>query len=211
MKLFLASLANVTLDLVKPLLPADPHQLKLAFIPTAADPYPVDTRPWLDADRQKAIDMGFSVTNYDIKGKSHAQHLSALASFDVIFVTGGNTYYLLNEIKKSGFDLALKELIQNGKIYVGSSAGSCIMCPTIDHVELVEHKEVVPEMQAFDGLGLVSQLILPHYGRSKYADRHGEILAHRKYGSRILPLRDDQALVVDRDLVEVVTLQGETL
>lgn len=206
MKLFLASLANVSLDLVLPLLPAGPHQLKLAFIPTAADPYPVDNRPWAIADRQKVIDMGFSVTDYDIKGKSHAQHLSALDSFDVIFVTGGNTYYLLNEMQKSGFDLALKELIQNGKIYIGCSAGSCIMCPTIDHVELVEHKEVVPEMQSFDGLGLVSQLILPHYGRSKYADRHGEILAQQKYGSRILPLRDDQVLVVNGKKIEVVTL-----
>lgn len=205
MKLFLASLANVTLNLVRPLLPADPHQLKLAFIPTAADPYP--EHPWLDADRQKAVDMGFAVTDYDIKGKSLDQHLSKLSSFDVIFVAGGNTYYLLNEIKKSSFDLALKELIHKGKIYVGSSAGSCIMCTTIDHVELVEHKEVVPEMQSFDGLGLVSQLILPHYGRSKYADRHGEILAHRKYGSRILPLRDDQVLVVNDDKQEIQTLR----
>ena len=208
MKLFLASLASETLDLVLPLLPDEPKNIKLAFIPTAADPYPVDKRPWMVADRAKAVSLGFQITDYDIKGKSVDTLRSDLSQYQVIFVDGGNTYYLLDQIKKSGLDIVIRELLNSGVVYIGSSAGSCIMCSTIDYVELVEHKEVVPNMTEYDGLSLIDKLILPHYGRSKYADRHGDILAIKKYGNQILPLRDDQAVIVNGDETEIVTSKG---
>lgn len=205
MKLFLASLASETLDLVLPLLPDKPQNLKLAFIPTAADPYPLDNRPWMIADRAKAVSMGFKITDYDINNKNISSLRKDLSEFQVIFVDGGNTYYLLNEMKKSGFDVVIKELVNKGVVYIGSSAGSCVACSTINHVELVEHKDVVEDMKDFDGLNFVDKLILPHYGRSKYSDRHGDILAIKQFGNRILPLRDNQVLIVNSDNIEVVT------
>lgn len=210
MKLFLSSLASATLDLVLPLLPDEPKNLKVAFIPTAADPYIGQDMSWMEGDRNKLLQMGFKVTDYDLKGKNSAQLRTDLSKYQVIFVGGGNTYYLLSEMRKSGFDIVIKELLNCSAVYVGSSAGSCVACQTIDHIELVEHKEVVPDLSKFDGLGFTARLILPHYGRSKYADRHGDILALKKYGARVLPLRDDQALMIDGDQSTVLTLQGDS-
>ena len=59
MKLFLASRASDSLELVRPLLPTDPANLKLAFIGTAADTYPAGARPWYDLDREKVASLGF--------------------------------------------------------------------------------------------------------------------------------------------------------
>ena len=203
MKLFLSSLASETLDLALPLFPDDPHKLKLAFIPTAADPYGEDTMPWMQADHDKLVDMGFQVIEYDIKNKSIDDFQAELADYDVIFVAGGNTFYLLQVMRKTGFDIFLKEFIGSGKVYIGSSAGSCVLCPTIEHVTLIEHPEVVPELTNYDGLDLVKELIVPHFGAEKYRERHEKI--KQQWGDKVAFLRNDQALLVNGVKIELVT------
>lgn len=204
MKLFLSSLASATLDLVIPLLPDKPSNLKVAFIPTAADPYGDITMPWMDADRNKLIYMGFEVIDYDLKGKNIEVLRNDLKDFQVIFVAGGNVYYLLDIVRKTGFDIVIKELLSQGVVYIGASAGSVIMCPTIDHTRIIEHPEAVPEMIDFSGLNLVDSLIGPHYGNPKYSQRYEQIIT--EYGDKVLPLTDNQALIVNDDKIEVVTI-----
>jgi dipeptidase E len=207
MKLFLASLASATLDLVLPLLPDQPKNLKVAFIPTAADPYGKIEMPWMEADRNKLTEMGFSVFDYDLKDKTVESLRKDLVNFQVIFVAGGNTFYLLNEVNKSGFDVVIKELLDNGVVYIGASAGSMLMGPDLNHLLTVDHPEIVPELTDYTCLKLVKERILPHLGREKYADRHAKLLA--QWGNKLLPLSDNQALVVNGDKIEVVTSPGE--
>lgn len=204
MKLFLSSLASTTLDLVLPLLPDKPGNLKVAFIPTAADPYGNIPMPWMEADRNKLIEMGFSLTDYDLKDKSTDMLRNDLKNFDVIFVAGGNVYYLLDIMRKTGFDIVIKELLSNNVVYIGASAGSVIMCPTIDHTRIIEHPEAVPGMTDFAGLNLINMLIAPHYGKEKYADRYKQIIA--EWRDKLVPLRDDQAVIVNGDKTEIVTI-----
>jgi dipeptidase E len=157
MKLFLASLASKTLDLVIPLLPDDPSKLKIAFIPTAADPYGNEDLPWMTADHDKLISMGFKVTDYDLKGKNIHDLRMDLSAYQAIFVAGGNTFYLLNEMRKSGFDIVIKELLDKGVIYVGASAESMILGPDLNHLTTVDHPEKVPELTNFTCLGLIKE------------------------------------------------------
>ncbi|MEI8232963.1 MAG: Type 1 glutamine amidotransferase-like domain-containing protein [bacterium] len=205
MKLFLASLASETLDLITPLLPSPQGlTLRVAFITTAADQY--DERPWLDNDRAKLVSMGFLVTDYDLKGKTIEMLRQDLSTYQIIFVAGGNTFYLLDHVRKSGFDVVIKELLQLGVIYVGSSAGSIIMCPTIEFFRSLDMPS--PEMTDFRGLGIFNQLIIPHYGREKYAERHAKLIAELKdkpLPYEILPLRDDQAVMINEDVISIVT------
>ena len=203
MKLFLASLASETLDLVIPLLPDKPNNLRVAFIPTAADPYGETNMPWMTADHDKLTSMGFSVTNYDLKHKDINTLRKDLSQFQVIFVAGGNTFYLLNEIKKSGFDIVIKELLGKGVVYIGASAGSMILGPDIDHLLKIDHPERFPELTDYTCLGLIQARIVPHFGRGKYAAVHAEL--QQTWGDQILPLRDDQVLVVNGDNIEVIT------
>ena len=203
MKLFLASLASQTLDLVLPLLTDKPQNLRLAFIPTAADPYPADNRPWFDGNYAKLVSMGFLITIYDLKAKDKQVLSDDLSQFDIIYVEGGNTYYLLNEVKKSGFDSVIKQLLETGIVYIGSSAGSCIMCPTVDHARLIEHPELVTELTDYTALGLIDKCILPHFGKEKYVERQAKII--EEWGDKLLPLRDDQAVIVNDDETKIVT------
>lgn len=201
MKLFLASLASHTMDLVRPLLKDDPKHLKLAYITTAAYTYP--SASWIESDKAKMTEMGFTYDVYDIKGKDATTLRQELSTYDVIYVTGGNTFYLLHHARLSGFDVVIKDLINRGVVYIGGSAGSCIMSPTIKHVMTLDHPEQVPELTDYTALNLVPQLIVPHAGRKKYTARHEQIKA--EYGDQILFLRDDQAVIVNNGKAEIVT------
>ncbi len=206
MKLFLASLASTTLDLIKPLLSDDPKNLSVAFIKTAADPYGDIPMPWMEDDVIKLKSMGFPVTFYDIKNKNINTLRKDLSEFKVIFVSGGNTYYLLDHIRKSGFDTFIKEMLKKSVIYIGASAGSSIMGPTLDHLTTIDHPEIVPELTNYTALNLVPHLIVPHYGRDKYEGRHTKM--KEVWGDKLTFLADNQAIVVNGDKIDIVTNQG---
>lgn len=206
MKLFLASLASTTLDLIKPLLSDDPKNLSVAFIKTAADPYGDIPMPWMEDDINKLKSMGFPVTFYDIKNKNIEILRNDLSNFQVIFVSGGNTFYLLNHIKKSGFDIVIKELLEKSVIYIGASAGSSVMGPTLDHLTTIDHPDIVPELKDYAALNFVPHLIVPHYGRDKYAERH--VKMKEVWGDKLTFLSDNQAIIVNGDKIEIVTNQG---
>jgi dipeptidase E len=55
-----------------------------------------------------------------------------LKNKDVIFVFGRNTFDYLNRIRKTGLDKAIKSFVKKGGIYLGLSAGSYVICPTIE-------------------------------------------------------------------------------
>lgn len=206
MHLFLTSLASNTMDLLLPLLPKPATDLTLAYIPTAADPYPPDNRPWYDNNRQKIFDLGFNVYDYDIKGRTESQILTELALSDIIYVEGGNVFYLLSQMRQSGFDKALPKLLMMDKIYVGSSAGSAVLSISIEHAKLFDDPGVAPELVDYQGLGLIKTQLHPHSGKAKYADREHE--TRKQWGDKLTLLRDDQVMIVNGSKIEIVTMSS---
>ena len=55
--------------------------------------------------------------------------LPTISQCDIIYVSGGNTFYLLNELRKSHAAQAIKNAVKAGKIYVGESAGAIAAAP----------------------------------------------------------------------------------
>src|SRR3989344_680558 len=108
-RLFLASYSNLVIDKIIEILPSAPNTLKLAFIPTARDPYSITAK--IDPEKDKLVSMGFNIKVVDLKNKSKEQLGKELSDIDVIFVAGGNTFYLLEKSLESGFDSLLKELV----------------------------------------------------------------------------------------------------
>ena len=204
MKLFLTSLASETLDLISPLLPRPPIELSLAYILTAADPYPPDNRPWYDGNHKKLIDLGFKVSDYDIKGKNEQELLNDLSKFDIIYVEGGNVFYLLWHMRQAGFDKVLPDLLAKGIIYIGSSAGSAVLSTSIEHASMFDSTNAAPMLTDYTGLGLINTQILPHSGKAKYADREKETI--KKWGDKLTILRDDQVMMVNGDDQKILTI-----
>ena len=202
-RLFLASVAANTLDLIIPLLPDSPSKLKLAFVPTASNIY--KNREWVDIDRNKLIDMGFSVKDVDIEGKSESVLREELSGIDVLFVSGGNTFYLLEKARESGFDKLAKEFIDAGKVYIGSSAGSVFVCSTIEFVSGMDDPKVAPNLKSYEGLNEVDFLLMPHQGDDEYKELYDKVLTKwRGLGYEVKTLTNNEALIVKGDKSEIV-------
>ncbi len=201
--LFLASYFAFVSDLLLPYLPKKPNKLRLAFIPTAADPYKI--KPWFYGDKMKLKLMGFQMIDVDIKNKTKEQLYDALKSVDAIFVSGGNTYYLLEKAQESGFLEVVKKLIERGVVYIGSSAGSALVCSTIEYVEDFDDRSIT-HLTSYKGMGLTDKLIYPHYGEEKYKAKFQTIMDRWiAKGFDALPLRNDQALVISENKEEILS------
>lgn len=202
-KLFLASFAHQTLENVRELLPKEPKDLTVAFIPTAADPY--EDKHFVDVDRAKLVAMGFTVFDLDIKDKTESELETLLEPADVVFVAGGNMYYLLDHARKSGFMSVIKKLVERGVVYVGSSAGAVLACPTVDTARLFDPTSAAPDLTSFEGLGLVDFLILPHAGAERYLERMQKTVEEwTGRGYQVHALTDQQAIVVNGDVCTLV-------
>lgn len=205
--LFLASFASVTLDLVTELLPKPASKLRAAFIPTAGDPY--DDKGFVYVDREKLVEMGFSVVDIDLKEVDENTVEAKLANIDLLLVAGGNTFYLLDKVRKSGFDKVIQKMLNRGLIYVGSSAGSILCCPTIDGAKWFDDPNDAPDLTDYQGLHLFDKVIIPHAHKEKYAERIKQTTAEmNEQGLEVITLTDDQAIIVTDAGSKVVDLNN---
>lgn len=188
----------VTDELIK-ILPDKPENLTVAFVPTAAD---LSEDPWyMVADRDKLIEMGFKVIDLSLKGKTKSEVEAILNQADILFVGGGNTFYLLDEANKSGFTELVPPLVNNGLIYVGGSAGSLLASPSIENAGWEHGDENTVGITNLEALNLVPFLVSPHYSEIKNDSLPTEI-AQSKFPVRIL--KDDQAILAIDDTYTIV-------
>lgn len=203
-KLFLASDAATTLELVKPLMPKPLEEVKAAFIPTAGALY--ENIDYLDEEKEELKQLVGEVTEIDLKTTQGEELAKIMQQMDVVLVAGGNTFYLLDWVRKSGFDEIVKKRISEGLVYIGSSAGSILCCPTIAGAKRFDPPEVVPELTDYSGLHFVDFVIIPHTEQEKYKQRIEETTAElQENGLEVVHLTNDQVVVVEGDEWEVVT------
>jgi dipeptidase E len=127
MKLLLTSngLSNVSIaKALEELVGKSPKYTKIMFIPTAALAER-HNKGWLVDDLYRIKNQGYYMDIIEIAALSREIISKALKDADVIFVGGGNTFYLSYWMQQKGlFDL-LPELLKT-KVYAGISAGSII-------------------------------------------------------------------------------------
>ena len=201
-KLFLTSDGYQVIDKIVSLLPSNPSKLSVAFIPTASDTY--DDAPWVKRDRDKLVSVGFNVSDVDIKGKTKQKLLEDLNK-NIIFVAGGNVFYLLQELQKNDGLEAIRELVEKGNIYIGSSAGSILAGPSTEFVQDLDHTEKAPELKGFEGLGLTNITPLVHFGSEKFLPRYQKAFdSMYESNQTYISIRNDQVLIVEDDTCKVL-------
>lgn len=135
---------------------------KVLYITTASDGEDDDDKTWMEEEYKTILDLGINESNiieYKIGNDIN------INDFDIIYMMGGNTFYLLNIIRNTGFDKIIKDFINNGKIYIGSSAGSEILGNSVDIALGYDENKV--NMKDFTGLKIVDALIVPHSNRKE--------------------------------------------
>jgi dipeptidase E len=105
----------------------------------------------------------FGITDllyFDVDKEYNERKIDELLACDAIFLSGGNTYYFLNSLKKRNFLSVLRDYVKKGGVLIGVSAGSIIMSKTIDITTL--HDENTIGLKNYTALSLVDFEFFPH-------------------------------------------------
>jgi dipeptidase E len=124
---------------------------RVLFVPFAIH----DRDGYAQKARERFANMGYALDS--IHETSDKQQ--AVRDAQSIFIGGGNTFRLLKELYDFEVLSLIRERVENGTPYIGSSAGSNVAAPTIK----TTNDMPIVEPPSFNALGLVSFQINPHY------------------------------------------------
>jgi len=126
--------------------------------------------------------------------------MSELEGKDIIFFAGGMAGYLMYWIKRCKLDLRLKDLLDKGALYFGTSAGAMVAGKSLD----ISGWEFVDKERGSEGLtpmNLVDFDIFPHF-----EDGLLPSIKENYKGKKLYMLKDGEEIIVEDSKV---TLIGE--
>jgi len=164
-------------------------QIKIIFVPTASRSD--EELKYVDESKKELLDLGIFENNIKTLNLDKPVSFQEVEDFDVIYVCGGNTFYLLKKVRETGFDKVIIEFAKTDKLYFGVSAGSILVCPNIDIASPFDENDV--NLTDLAGLNLTDVIVSPHY-----KDEEKSIIDDFKKKSQyqVVPLTDEQALLV---------------
>lgn len=173
------------------------NQISIGIINEAFAVEEGDKRWVLDNLNSVANNFSGEIDIVDLLALSLEDVEKRLSYKDVIFVVGGDTDYLMSVYKKTGFDKLLPKLLE-GKVYVGSSAGSMVVGKRISAAayKLIYGEDSKWNVDQY--LGLVNLSVMPHLDSPHFPNRKESLLeAVGSFEGKVYGLRDDSAVVID--------------
>ncbi len=203
MNIYLTSQASEVLeDLIK-YLPKPPRLMCLAFVPNASDIY--DEKPWQDSDKNRLLELGFDVEEVDIVQLQGQALEDKLREKDGIFVAGGSASYLLKKAQESDFLGITRRLLLDGKIYIGSSAGSLLAAKNIELDHIFYDDTFNKKLDSYEGLGIVDFIPIPHAGNKEYHPYHKKIFDLYKDKYNLKKINDKEAIIIIDGNVKLIS------
>ncbi|WP_224925524.1 Type 1 glutamine amidotransferase-like domain-containing protein [Bacillus pumilus] len=179
---------------------------RVTFFPTASAVEEVTH--YVEAAKEAFHQLGMQLETVQIAEQSTEEITKMIKQNDVMYVSGGNTFYLLQELRKHGLDDVLKEEINKGKLYIGESAGSIIMAPSIEYISLMDERQKAPELSSYQGFNEVSRYPVPHVHNIYLGDAAQQILKQYEKTLDLCPLTDEQALLITGEQAVIKTAKS---
>lgn len=154
---------------------------------------------WMDYYRKE---LGEIELKHDEINISEEKNLSGLIEYDIYYVCGGNTFYILDRMRKTGLDNVLISAVRGGKFYIGVSAGSIIAGPDIEAGGIGGADINDVNLIDLSGLGLTSHIISPHYSAEEEKDVQD--FKEKRTGESVITLTDNQAVFVEDEKVILI-------
>ena len=128
-----------------------------------------------------------------------------LNDYSFLFIGGGNTFKLLNDLKICGAFEKIEEYLDNGGVAFGSSAGAIIFGKDLEACRLDDANDVkLSDINGFDILKGIS--ILCHYTNrtAEKNEQSKEFLLELSKQRKIVALPEEVTLFVKDDSIEVI-------
>ncbi|WP_304177019.1 Type 1 glutamine amidotransferase-like domain-containing protein [Leptotrichia trevisanii] len=195
--MILTSSLYESIELVKKFLDKNTESKKILFIPTATN---VDEyKKYIHLTQKTFEDFDYEVENFDVSIFSEEIAKEKLTKAKIVFISGGNTFYLLQELKRKNLITYLKERIENGLLYIGESAGSVIAAPDIEYASVIDDKTVATELDDYAGLNLVDFYIVPHFEEEPFLESSRKTVELYKDKLDLKLINNKEAILVENN------------
>ncbi|WP_109077484.1 Type 1 glutamine amidotransferase-like domain-containing protein [Aggregatibacter kilianii] len=195
--LFLASYFAGVENLFTQFLQQHSLSQKVLFIPTAGNME--SYVEYINEAKNIFQTLGFEVDVLDIAQETEEVIKEKLNHTPYLYISGGNTFYLLQELKRKHLLSAIKSRINEGMIYLGESAGAIITALDIEYNQIMDDKNVATDLSDYTALNLVDFAVVPHYGEFPFEESAKETVQTYQSKLNLLPLTNSQAVIVDED------------
>lgn len=200
-KMFLTSSFIDVVEQFREFVEEDLKGKTLTFIPTASIPEEVDH--YVHSAKEEFKKLGIIVEELEISIASKLEIKEKLEHNDFIYVAGGNTFFLLQELRKSGADEIITKQVERGKLYIGESAGTVITSPNIKYIELMDDREKALELDSFNGLNLINFYPVPHYSNEPFKKAADDVITLYNSKLNLVPFSNSQVIRVNQDNIDV--------
>ncbi|MCG3671657.1 peptidase E [Aliarcobacter butzleri] len=205
-KLFLASsfkdVANIFADFEK-----DLKGKTVTFIPTASKVEKVVF--YVNSGKKALQKLGLIIDELDISTASNDEINSKLRNNDFIYITGGNTFFLLQELKKTGADKIIIDEINKGKLYIGESAGAIVTSANVEYAKRMDDVKKAPNLTEFSGLNLVDFYVIPHYTNFPFEKTVEKIIEDYSSKLNLSPISNKDAILVVDNKIDFIQSKDE--
>jgi len=131
----------------------------------------------------------------------------AIQKADIIMVGGGNTFHLVHFLHKNGLIPLVQKAVQDGKPYIGWSAGANVACPTL----CTTNDMPIIQPESFDTFNLVPFQINPHFldanpdghGGETREDRINEFLEINR-DKTVVGLREGTGIWIEDENIDLI-------
>ena len=173
----------------------------VTFIPTASIHEEVTF--YVDAGKEALEGLGLVVDILEISTASYEEISNKLKHNEYIYITGGNTFFLLQELKRTGTDKLIIDQINLGKTYIGESAGSVVLSPNIEYVSEMDNPKIAENLTSCDALGIIDFYPLPHYTNFPFKEAAETIFSKYKEKIKISTFSNNEAIFINGRNVNV--------
>ncbi|MDN5046608.1 Type 1 glutamine amidotransferase-like domain-containing protein [Aliarcobacter butzleri] len=205
-KLFLASsfkdVVNIFADFEK-----DLKSKTVTFIPTASKVEKVVF--YVNSGKKALQKLGLIIDELDISTASNDEINSKLRNNDFIYITGGNTFFLLQELKKTGADKIIIDEINKGKLYIGESAGAIVTSANVEYAKRMDDVKKAPNLTEFSGLNLVDFYVIPHYTNFPFEKTVEKIIEDYSLKLNLSPISNKDAILVVDNKIDFIQSKVE--
>lgn len=175
----------------------------VTFIPTASMVENVVF--YVEAGKKALEKLGAIVDELELSTATAEEIRTKLKYNDIIYVTGGNTFFLLKELKRTGADKIIIEEVNAGKLYIGESAGAMVTAANIEYAKGMDSPKKAPGLLNFDALNLVDFYTVPHYTNFPFKKAAQKIVIQYSSELKLLPISNHEAIIMDDDEIRHCT------
>ena len=139
----------------------------------------------------------------DISAEAYSTIQSALEAADVIYFTGGNSFFLMDQLRRTGTDELLRRELANGKLMIGESARAVICAPSIQYIEQMDEKPEDYSQEDDAGLNLIDFYVLPHYLTAPFKKVTEKIMTEFS-DLNLCPINNHQGIIMDGEGSKII-------